>query len=109
MALLDDLAKGATTPAGLATGIGVALLAPVLAPAVSSALRPAAKTVLRTGIALYRSAVEPISAAVGGLVAEAQLELATASAGSAAPAAPASEPAAPKAPRQYKRRGSHHP
>ena len=70
--------KGAT-PTGFAIGIGAALLAPVLVPAVSSVLRPAAKAVMRTGIMLYRSAAEPVSAAVGDLVAEAQLELAAAS------------------------------
>jgi hypothetical protein len=77
VALLDDLAKGAT-PETVAIGIGAALLAPVLVPAVSSVLRPAAKAVLRTGIMLYRTAAEPVSAAVGDLVAEAQLELAAA-------------------------------
>ena len=75
MALLDDLAKGAT-PETVVIGIGAALLAPVLVPAVSSVLRPAAKAVLRTGITIYRSAAEPIGAAVGDLVTEAQLELA---------------------------------
>jgi len=74
MALIDDLAKGAT-PQTVAIGIGAALLTPLLAPAMSSVLRPAAKAVLRTGIMLYRSAAEPIGAAVGGLVTEAQLEL----------------------------------
>jgi hypothetical protein len=77
VALLDDLAKGAT-PETVAIGIGAALLAPVLVPAVSSVLRPAAKAVLRTGIMLYRTAAEPVSAAVGDLVAEAQHELAAA-------------------------------
>ncbi len=79
MALLDDLTKGAT-PGNLALGVGAALLAPVLAPAVSSVLRPAAKAVMRTGIALYRGAMEPVSAAIGNLVTEAQMELATRSA-----------------------------
>ena len=82
MALLDDLAKGAN-PTNLAIGIGTALLAPVLAPAVSSVLRPAARAVMSTGITLYRGAMEPISAAVGNLVTEAQMELATASNASA--------------------------
>jgi hypothetical protein len=75
MALLEDLAKGAT-PEILAIGIGAALLAPVLAPAVSSVLRPAAKGLLGTGIRLYRNTTEPIGAAMGNLVSEAQLELA---------------------------------
>ena len=109
MALLDDLTKGAT-PGNLAIGIGAALLAPVLAPAVASVLRPAAKAVVRTGITVYRGAMEPISAAVGSLVTEAQLELATASAGQAhADPAPAAgvETAAP--PRPHRRRGAYPP
>ncbi|HET9147051.1 MAG TPA: hypothetical protein VFN77_03305 [Acetobacteraceae bacterium] len=82
MSLLDDLAKGAS-PAGLATGIGVVLLTPVLVPAVTRILRPVAKEVMRTGITVYRGVMEPVSGAVSDLVAEAQLELATASTGAA--------------------------
>ena len=110
MALLDDLTKGAATPTGFAVGVGAALLAPVLAPAVSQMLRPAAKAVMRTGITLYRSAVEPVSAAISGLVTEAQLELAAASAGSAPPLAAASPESAESEtpPRPHKRRGNHH-
>ncbi|HYZ21296.1 MAG TPA: hypothetical protein VE690_03980 [Rhodopila sp.] len=94
MALLDDLAKGGT-PTGLAVGIGAALLTPVLLPAVSSVLRPAAKAVMRTGITLYRQTVEPLAAAVGNLVTEAQLELAASSGARAAePETKASEDAA---------------
>lgn len=85
MSLLDDLTKGAS-PAGLATGIGVVLLTPVLAPAVTRILRPVAKEVMRTGITVYRGVMEPVSGAVSDLIAEAQLELATASAGAAPPA-----------------------
>lgn len=111
MALLDDLAKGAATPTGLAVGVGAALLTPVLAPAASQILRPAAKAVMRTGIVLYRSAMEPISAALGDLVAEAQLELATAS-----PSPPAGDTAgaperpaeAPHKTRRHKHRGGAH-
>jgi hypothetical protein len=79
LALLEDLAKDAT-PAGLMAGIGAVLLAPLLAPAVTRVLRPAAKGILSTGITLYRGVMEPVSSAVGNLVAEAQLELAAASA-----------------------------
>jgi hypothetical protein len=95
VALLDDLAKGAT-PETVAIGIGAALLAPVLVPAVASVLRPAAKAVLRTGITLYRSAAEPVSAAVGDLVTEAQLELAAARAAPAAKTPGVAPPQAPK-------------
>lgn len=108
MALLDDLAKGAT-PGNLLIGVGAALLAPVLAPAMSSVLRPAARTAMRTGITLYRGAVEPLSAALGSLVAEAQMELATASAAGSAAQAPAvpetGDDAQPSRP--SRRRGAH--
>jgi hypothetical protein len=77
MALLEDLAKN-PTPAGLAVGLGAALIAPFLIPAVSRGVRPAVKAALSSGIALYRNTVEPVSAAIGGLITEAQLELAAA-------------------------------
>jgi len=80
VALLDDLGKG-FTPGNVAIGLGAALLAPVLAPAVSSVLRPAARAVMRTGITVYRGTVQPVGAALGNLVAEAQMELATAQSG----------------------------
>ena len=80
MALLEDLTKDAS-PTGLMTGIGAVLLAPILAPAVTRVLRPAAKGILSTGITLYRGVMEPVGSAFGSLVAEAQLELATARAG----------------------------
>ena len=101
MALLDDLAKGAT-PETIAIGIGAALLVPVLVPAVSSVLRPAAKAVLRSGITLYRTAAEPIGAAVGDLVTEAQLELA------AARSAPAARTPGVAPPQVGKHRGGTH-
>jgi hypothetical protein len=104
LALFEDIAKG-STPGGILVGIGAGLLAPVLAPAVTGVLRPAAKALLRTGITVYRSAMEPITAEVGSLVAEAQLEMATASAAAAASTA-APEPAeTTHKPRQQKRPG----
>ncbi|MBV8912783.1 MAG: hypothetical protein JOZ05_07065 [Acetobacteraceae bacterium] len=104
MALLDDLTKGAT-PGTVAIGVGAALLAPLLAPALSSVLRPAVKAVVRTGITVYRSAMEPISAAVGNLVAEAQMELATASAAPATEATGSTQTEDARPPRGHKRRG----
>ena len=97
MAVFDDLVKN-PAPGGLAVGIGAALLGPVLRPAVSGMLRPVAAAALRTGIAAYRGTVEPLRASIDSLVAEAQIELATARAGVEHPgprtAASASEPAA---------------
>lgn len=84
MALLEDLAEN-PTPTGLAVGLGAALIAPFLLPAVTRTLRPAAKAALRSGITLYRSAAEPVSAMIGDLVTEAQLELASSRAAEAAP------------------------
>lgn len=94
MALLDDLTKGASSPAGLVAGMGTVLLTPVLVPAVSRLLYPGVKSLMRSGITLYRSAMEPLAAALGGLVAKAQMELARANAvpSRTPPPAPAQKP-----------------
>ena len=104
MALFDDLVKGGT-PTGLAVGIGAALLTPVLVPAVSSVLRPATKAMMRTGITLYRQTMEPLAAAVGNLVTEAQLELAASS--SAAASEPSAKTPEAAASHPQKRRAPH--
>jgi hypothetical protein len=80
------------------------LLTPVLLPVISSVLRPAAKTVMRTGITVYRQTMEPLAAAVSSLITEAQLELAASSGSQGAQATPS----APEdsAPQQQKRRGT---
>jgi hypothetical protein len=83
MALLGHLVKGATTPTGLLMGIGAALLLPVVAPVAATVLRPAAKALVRTGITLYRSTIEPVTGAIGDLVTEVQVELAAGSRGAA--------------------------
>lgn len=74
MAVWDDMFKGAGLP-GLAVGIGAAVLVPVVAPAVGRMLRPVAKTVIRTGITVWREATGQIAAATGPLVAEARSEM----------------------------------
>jgi hypothetical protein len=108
LALFEDLAKG-STPAGILVGIGAGLLAPVVAPAVTGVLRPAAKALIRTGITVYRGAMESISAEFGNLVAEAQLELATATASSAATTgASESDETARKSRQQKRPSGTHH-
>ena len=116
MALLEDMAKG-VTPTGIAVSIGTVVLAPYVVPALASVFRPAAKGVLSTGISLYRQAMEPVSKAMSGLVAEAQLELASAKAAAAsvpvaappAAAAAAEEdaPAHKQARRNHKDAGEH--
>ena len=69
---------------------------------VSRVLRPGAKFFVRTGITLYRTAMEPVSAVVGELVTEAQLELAASKA-----SAPATVDTPHKAPARKHRRAAH--
>lgn len=74
MALLDnrDMAKG------IAIGIGVALLAPVLLPAVAGIARPLARAAMKSGIIAYekgREAAAELREVVEDLMAEAQSEL----------------------------------
>ena len=75
MAVFEDMFKGASLP-GLAVGIGVAVLAPVLLPAVGRVLRPVAKSVIRTGIAAWREASAQVGETAGPIVAEARSEMA---------------------------------
>jgi hypothetical protein len=75
MAVFEDMFKGASLP-GLAVGVGVAVLAPVVLPVVGRMLRPAAKSILRTGIAAWREASAQVSEAAGPIVAEARSEMA---------------------------------
>ncbi len=75
MALLEDMFKGAGG-SGLAVGLGVAILGPVLLPVLARAARPAAKTVVKTGISIYRQATTGLAEAATGLVDEAREELA---------------------------------
>lgn len=74
MALLEDMLKGGGTT-GLAVGLGVVVLGPVLFPAVARVARPAAKVAVKTGISVYRQAVAGIGDAAGGLIEEARAEL----------------------------------
>jgi hypothetical protein len=79
MALFEDLFKGGNIVAGLAIGIGAAVLAPVIIPA----LRPIAKTIIKTGLIAYdqgRLAVAHLGERTGDIMAEAQSELADATA-----------------------------
>jgi len=78
-----------------------------LAPLFSKILRPGMKVLVRAGITLYRGAMEPLSTAVGELVYEAQLELATASSGQIATAAPGTGETAPEPLRRKHRRAGH--
>jgi hypothetical protein len=79
MAGIDDLFKG-NILAGLAIGVGVVVLAPVVVPLVAGIGKPLAKAAIKTGITLYDRALEA-TAEMGevfeDLVAEARAELQT--------------------------------
>lgn len=72
MALYDDLAKGlGEYGGGVAAGVGALLLAPLVLPVLGGMIRPVSKSMLRTGIVLYRQMGE----AASEIVAEARAEL----------------------------------
>jgi hypothetical protein len=90
MAGIEDFFKG-NILAGLAIGVGVAVLAPVVVPLVAIVVKPLAKSAIKGGMILYDKAVETaaeMSEVVGDLVAEAKAELEDAQ-----PAAPPQEEA----------------
>ena len=65
---------------GLAVGLGVAVLGPLLRPMVSNVVRPAAKMAVRGGIYAYDSAREAVAQAremAGDAVAEARDDMRT--------------------------------
>jgi hypothetical protein len=77
MAWYNDLTKGDAAK-GLAIGVGVAVLAPLVLPVVASAARPLARAAIKTGIVLYeksRETVAEIGEVMEDLVAEARAEL----------------------------------
>ncbi|HEX9461101.1 MAG TPA: DUF5132 domain-containing protein [Alphaproteobacteria bacterium] len=73
MSFLEDAFKGNVGP-GLAIA-GAAVLAPTIFPAVGRMLRPVAKTVIKTGMMLYRETLAGVGDVAGDLVAEARAEL----------------------------------
>lgn len=74
MALLDDLLKG-NAVTGLAVGAAAMVLGPTVFPALGRFLRPAAKTVIKGGIVVYRETLAGIGELTSGLVDEARKEL----------------------------------
>ena len=74
MALFDDLLKG-NAMTGLAVGAAALILGPTLFPAVGRMLRPAAKTVIKGGLVLYRETLAGIGELTAGLVEEAKSEI----------------------------------
>jgi hypothetical protein len=74
MALIEDLFKG-NVVTGVVIGVAALVLGPTLFPTVGRVLRPAAKTVIKGGIMLYRETVGAIGELTTGLVEEATREL----------------------------------
>jgi len=74
MALFENMFKGGAG-SGLVIGLGMALLAPVVLPAVARVARPIAKTVIKTGITLYRETLSEVGQIAGEIYSEAQAEL----------------------------------
>ncbi len=73
MALFEDILEEALGP--VAIGVAAVLLVPKLFPSVGRALRPAAKEVIKAGIAIYDRTAATVTEATGDLVAEARAEL----------------------------------
>lgn len=89
MALWDEMFEG-NLGAGLAVGLGAAVLGQVLLPAMGGVLRPAAKGLIKAGLFTYergREAVAHLNDLTGDIVAEARAEL-----DGAEPAGPARPP-----------------
>lgn len=74
MARLEDALSGGSM-AGLAAGIGTAMLIPLVLPAINWVVRPVARAAVVTGVQIYRGTVAPVGAAVADLVTEARAEL----------------------------------
>ena len=86
MAIFEDIFKGGNIVAGLAIGIGAAVLAPVLI----TALRPLAKSVMKAGLIAYeqgRVALAELNEHTGDIMVEARSELAEVGKGTSHPGA----------------------
>ena len=78
MSFVEDVFKGGNIVTGLAIGVGVLILAPLVLPVVVGIVKPLAKAAIRGGAALYktgRDAVTEVGEAVSDGVAEAKAEL----------------------------------
>lgn len=95
MAILGNGLKG-NIVTGLAIGIGVAVLGPVIIPAMARVAKPLAKAAIKSGVGFYEKGREVMAEAlevVEDLVAEAKSELAEADKKRAAEAPSAMAPA----------------
>jgi hypothetical protein len=90
---IEDFFEG-NVGTGLAVGLGVAVLGPLLRPLVAGVVRPAAKMAIKGGIYAYdrgREMVAQLNEATGDIVAEARSDTGTAAGSSRPPRARASE------------------
>lgn len=93
MALLEDVLEGGAGPVAL--GVGAILLAPSVLPVMGRILRPIAKGVIKTGLAVYQETYASLAEATSDLVAEARAELESESRPSAEPKKGGSRQTAP--------------
>lgn len=83
MAGIDDLFKG-NIVTGLAVGVGIAILAPVVTPILASVGKPLAKSLIKTGMLLYekgRETAAELGEVFEDLMAEAKVEMESAGLG----------------------------
>lgn len=74
MSLIEDMFKGGNVVTGLAVGLGMAVIAPVVLPA----LRPVAKTIIKAGLVAYdqgRVAFAEMTERTEDMLAEARAEM----------------------------------
>lgn len=77
MAFVEEMFKGDIGP-GLAVGIGVAVVAPLLAPVIGGVVRPLAEAVVKAGLLAVdagREGLARLEEAIGDMAAEARAEL----------------------------------
>lgn len=74
MAVIEDVFKG-NLAAGLAVGIGAIIFWPTVIQTRGSIFRPAAKTLLKSGMVFYRETLSELGEMAADLVAEARAEL----------------------------------
>jgi Protein of unknown function (DUF5132) len=74
MGLIEDVFKG-NLAAGLAIGVGAIILGPTAIRTLAGVLRPAAKTLIKSGMVFYCETLSEIGEMATDLVAEARAEL----------------------------------
>ena len=74
MALIEDMFKG-NLAAGLAIGVGAIMFGPTVIQTMGSIFRPAAKTLLKSGLVFCRETLSELGEMAADLVAEVRAEL----------------------------------